>query len=271
MYNSQMFKIQEIDKEGVKVEGERFTMKEFKRNFTLAYAVTVYKYQGDDIDENYCIWDIEKMDKKMVYTAISRTTKWEYVHVAKALSNKRYSNREYKHKTLKTYVTEYSKGKIYKITFDEGKIYIGQTCKELSERLKEHINDKRSPIFGYKEAKIELECYHPCETLKELEECEKKYINKYPECVNKRSNDKWKGQKKKVVKASYTIIHDESIKEKLRETRFKIYECSDRYRIKNATKDGKPLNKGFKRNKEEAYEKIKVEQERLINEYLDNS
>ena len=80
----------------------------------------------------------------------------------------------------------------------------------------------------------------------------------------------WERTKKKAVKASYTIIHDESIKEKLRETRFKIYECSDRYRIKNATKDGKALNRGFKKNKEKAYEEIKQEQERLINEYLSN-
>ena len=92
----------------------------------------VYKYQGDDVDENYCIWDIERMDKKMVYTAISRTTKWEYVHVGeRGVKRKDTAIESTNIKQLKTYVTEYSKGKIYKITFDGGKIYIGQTCKEL--------------------------------------------------------------------------------------------------------------------------------------------
>ena len=54
------------------------------------------------------------------------------------------------------YISKYNKGKIYKIIFDVDKIYIGQTCKELSERLQEHINDKKNPIFGYKDAKLSL-------------------------------------------------------------------------------------------------------------------
>ena len=91
-----------------------------------------------------------------------------------------------------------------------------------------------------------------------MEECEKRYINKYPESVNKRSNNKWKEKKKKVVKASYTITHDESIKEKLRETKFKICEYSDKYRIRyDVDKDGKSKDivRKTKKDKEEAYKK----------------
>ena len=74
MYNRQMFKIQEIDREGAKIRNKSFSMNELCKNFTLAHAVTC-KYQGDKIDDRYCIWDMQRMDKKMAYTAISRTKK----------------------------------------------------------------------------------------------------------------------------------------------------------------------------------------------------
>ena len=44
----------------------------------------VYKYHGCDIKENYSTYDVERMDKKQLYTAIgiSRTKSFEYVHAA---------------------------------------------------------------------------------------------------------------------------------------------------------------------------------------------
>ena len=40
------------------------------------------------------------------------------------------------------------------------------------------------------------------------------------------------------MKASYTITHNESIKEKLRETKLKICDYIDKYRIRYKDKDG---------------------------------
>ena len=38
-----------------------------------AICITVYKYQGCDIGENYIIRDVNRMDKKQLYTALSCT------------------------------------------------------------------------------------------------------------------------------------------------------------------------------------------------------
>ena len=46
----------------------------FCDNFSIAHCVTVYKYQGEEIEKKYKIHNVELMDKKMIYTALSRTT-----------------------------------------------------------------------------------------------------------------------------------------------------------------------------------------------------
>ena len=63
-------------------------MNTFLKKFTVAYCVTVYKYQGSEIDEDYCIWDVDLMDKKMMYTALSRTKKWDYVSLKYKVKDK---------------------------------------------------------------------------------------------------------------------------------------------------------------------------------------
>ena len=82
--NRMEFKIEEIYYDEIKINNngviEDFTFKEFGKSFILAFCVAVYKYQGCDIDEHYNIHDIEKMDKNMFYTSLSRTKKFEYIH-----------------------------------------------------------------------------------------------------------------------------------------------------------------------------------------------
>ena len=58
-----------------------FDMKEFSESFIPSFCVTVYKYQGADINEPYNIYDVNRMDKKQLYTALSRTTKLDYIHL----------------------------------------------------------------------------------------------------------------------------------------------------------------------------------------------
>ena len=50
------------------------SVSEFRESFAPAFCVTVYKYQGGTISTPYNIYDVEKMDKKQLYTALSRTT-----------------------------------------------------------------------------------------------------------------------------------------------------------------------------------------------------
>lgn len=43
----------------------------------------MHKAQGATIDDHVCIWNWETMDRQLRYTAMSRTTKYEYVHFGK--------------------------------------------------------------------------------------------------------------------------------------------------------------------------------------------
>lgn len=82
MFNSQQYTIRSVtnDKVVIKENKEEFTMDDFRKNFNLAFCITVYKYEGDEIDTHYNIWDAEVMNKKQLYTALIRTTKFKYIH-----------------------------------------------------------------------------------------------------------------------------------------------------------------------------------------------
>ena len=78
------------------------------------------------------------MNKKQLYTALSRTTKFEYIHAENLKSKYNYTIKN-KHEVVSTGHTEYQKGKIYKIQFEDGSIYIGSTIKTLEETKRTHF------------------------------------------------------------------------------------------------------------------------------------
>ena len=171
--------------------------------------MTVYKYQGAEIDQHYNIFDTEAMNKKQLYTALSRTTKFEYIH-AENLKSKCEYNAKNKHEVVSIGHTEYQKGKIYKIQFEDGSIYIGSTIKTLETRLKEHLSDTKSIVYKNKDKnpKIELVIDSPCKNKHKLEKIEKKHINKYAKnhgekVLNKRNNKE--NKEKPEIKYSFKI------------------------------------------------------------------
>ena len=88
MFNMMEFNIDNIieNDEGnleFEINNETFSLNEFRESFLPNFCNTVYKYQGGKIDEHYNIWDTHKMDVKEMYTALSRTTKLEYIHLDK--------------------------------------------------------------------------------------------------------------------------------------------------------------------------------------------
>ena len=139
------------------VNNEWFDEKEFAESFIPSFCVTVYKYQGTDINEHYNIFHINRMDKKQLYTALSRTTKLEYIHLNNKEVNRRYINR--KQPTLETVNSKFNNlfknGQIYKITFDNNMIYIGSTCEDLKTRIKKHLLDNKSRVYKYKNESLE--------------------------------------------------------------------------------------------------------------------
>lgn len=68
-------------------------MNQCSESFIPSFCVTVYKYQGADINEPYNIHDVNRMDKKQLYTALSRTTKLENIHLNFKELNKVYKER----------------------------------------------------------------------------------------------------------------------------------------------------------------------------------
>ena len=77
--------------------------------------------------------------------------------------------------------TDYSKGKIYKITNDyNDHVYIGSTCDTLSKNFSKHKSNKSTqdrmnkPLYklmneiGFERFRIELICNSPCEDIYQL-------------------------------------------------------------------------------------------------------
>ena len=217
MFNSQQFTIKDISINGVSIKenDQKFSLDEFRKKFNLAFCMTVYKYQGAEIDQHYNIFDTEAMNKKQLYTALSRTTKFEYIH-AENLNAKYTYNSKNKHEVVSIGHTEYQKGKIYKIEFDDGTIYIGSTIKTIETRLKEHLSDTKSIVYKNKDKspKISLVIDCPCENKHKLEKIEKKHINDYArkhgnKVLNKRGNEEIK--EKPEIKYSFKIEKEEDL------------------------------------------------------------
>lgn len=59
------------------------------------------------------------MDKKQLYTALSRTTKFEYIHLNTSALNRRYEIRKQPSMEIVNsyFNSDYNNGKIYKIEF----------------------------------------------------------------------------------------------------------------------------------------------------------
>lgn len=94
IFNAMEFTIEEIQNNRFKVNDEWYDEKEFSESFIPSFCVTVYKYQGADINEHYNVDDVNRMGKKQLYTALLRTTKIEYIHINNKELNNKYFNRK---------------------------------------------------------------------------------------------------------------------------------------------------------------------------------
>lgn len=96
IYNVMEFEIESIDeKKTVMIADTVFTIEKFAQSFIPAFCCTVCKYQGADIDEPYNIYNVNRMDKKKLYTTLSRTTKLDFIHLNNNALNKKYVIREH--------------------------------------------------------------------------------------------------------------------------------------------------------------------------------
>ena len=103
------------------------------------------------------------MDKKQLYTAMSRTKKFEYIHINQKELNNKYLNRQQPilELTNSKFSSLHSKGKIYKVIFDDY-VYIGSSCEELKTRFKWHLSNKNSQVYKDKDKNPKIELMELC-------------------------------------------------------------------------------------------------------------
>ena len=212
------------------LNGQTFSHGEFRESFIPAFCVTVYKYQGGTINQHYNIYDVEKMDKKQLYTTLSRTTKLDYIHLDTSKLKK-----EYKITMPDDYVIvnscfndDYHNGEIYKITFEHNnKLYIGSSIRNLQERLNEHVTTKLSAIYQYRgdNPVITPILSAPCKDRQELNRVEAEYIRYCSEKYGDRLLNKQSVPKQ-------TVKLNTNIKRKLRQKTKCVNACARNLMIK---------------------------------------
>ena len=189
IYNTMEFVVEDIYDDCFKVNNILFDKKEFSESFIPSFCVTVYKYQGGTIDEHYNIYDVNRMDKKQLYTSLSRTTKFENIHLNNKELNNKYFNRKSPILELANsrFNSLYKNGKIYKVSFDNGMVYVGSSCEELETRFKWHLSNNKSQVFKHKDKnpKIELLIDAPSNDKRGLERVENGYIEEHAEKYGK--------------------------------------------------------------------------------------
>ena len=284
IFNTMEFKLQDIRRKGeheFKVNGKWYGLSVFANSFIPAFCVTVYKFQGCDIDEHYNIFDTRLMDKKQIYTALSRTTKFKYIHLNNRELCHRYFIREHPDEEISktNYDLKYNDGKIYKITFSNGKVYVGSTCEDLKTRLKSHLSDTKSQVYKYSKYKPKIEHIVKALTFdkKKLEEIECKWIERYAEdcgdrLLNIRGNTSRKRSQRKTVVHEVVMESDKQLIARVEQLEGKIVikDNSDirqwfydtvvngkRYKTMARYKDG---------SKEAAFERISAKKKQLIKE-----
>lgn len=150
MFNMMELVIEDIDVEGALVNNIWFDMNEFRASFIPAFCSTVYRYKGADINEPYNNYGVNCMDKKQLFTALSRTTKYEYIHLDNQLLNNHYKPRPQPmlERVYSYYNCDYLFGKVYQITFEKcDKVYVTSTTDDLDTRLQQHLTTKNSHVY----------------------------------------------------------------------------------------------------------------------------
>ena len=281
IFNTMEFKLEDIRRKHeheFKVKGTWFSLNVFACSFIPAFCVTVYKFQGCDIDEHYNVFDTRLMDKKQIYTALSRTTKIEYIHLNNNELNSRYFIREQPVEEIakSNHDNIYNNGKIYKVTFSNGKVYVGSTCLSLDERLKSHLSDTKSQVYKYSKykPKIELIVKAPTFDKKKLEEIECKWIERYAEdcgeqLLNIRGNPSKKGPRK-TIEHEVVIESDKQLVARVEQLEGKIVIRDNPeigYWLFDTVINGKRyrnISKYKSGSKEDAFERLSAKKRKLI-------
>ena len=139
-------------------------------HFKPMYATTVHKAQGMTINEPYSIYEYKRMKDDMLYVALTRTSKKEFVNFCDI-------------EVLKPYV-----GFVYRYTHN-GRSYIGSTT-DVKKRREEHKTNRTNKFgraiqqHGYNSFTFEILDKVRFSERQELYDLEDEYITKYDSINN---------------------------------------------------------------------------------------
>ena len=276
IFNMMEFEIDKIEDDHYYINNIKFEKDEFRCNFLPNFCNTIYRYQGCSIDVPYCIHDIDRMDKRELYTSLSRTTSIDYIHLENSQLKNVYTTRDAPDMEIinSHFDSNYKNGKIYMIKFNNDMIYIGMTCDKLQNRLKWHLTNIKSQVYKMRDhqPQISLIVNAPCHDKRALEAFESKYIHEYSiihgdKLLNKRMNHI---RKIKPIKYSAFIENEKTLKERIAHLEDKIKIIDDeknQYLYFKTTVKGnthRAISRYRKQSKESALESIRYSKSELI-------
>ena len=142
IYKTQTWEVKAITKDkiyllrnGVEVY---LNKSQFKSIFNYAFAMTCQKAQGITIDGHYNIYEAQRMSADVLYTAMSRGTKREFVHIVSKRGGRYYESSRADSVLVRHEPIKMKTARIYRIDLGDGGVYIGKTTKTLEERFAEH-------------------------------------------------------------------------------------------------------------------------------------
>jgi hypothetical protein len=142
IFKTQVWTIKAICKDEITLHRNDKTivlnLTQFKSIFDYSFALTVHKCQGITINGHYNIYESEKMPADVLYTAMSRGTKKEYIHIVSKKKTSYYETYRSMSIETKCNTVNLKQGRIYRIKLSNGSIYIGKTNKSIEERFAEH-------------------------------------------------------------------------------------------------------------------------------------
>ena len=90
IFKTQVWKVEKIDKKEIVLSKDEkevsLDKQSFRRIFPYAFCMTAHKCQGLTIREPYNIYEADLMSAEVLYTALSRGVKKEFVHIPRCRS-----------------------------------------------------------------------------------------------------------------------------------------------------------------------------------------
>ena len=172
----------------IKIDVKEFKKLLLSKHFKLGYCSTIHKYQGSTISVPFNIYEVNKFDRKLAYTALTRATLHSNIHVDSWSENFRKTIINYETIDLTNtksnfiYVLYHHIVKFGKQTLQI--YYVGKTNNP-TERLKQHqenIYKENYPVYIYmRENNIKnVEMSIVCSCSKEdVDDKEKLFIKQY--------------------------------------------------------------------------------------------